>query len=190
MVEQRPNLSAPRALDTAERLILTVVFGYFAYKLLSDVLATGNPFSLVLLMSEAAVLAFVLLRRPTSDISRKPFEWALGFGGTLVPMLARPGGSGSLLPYAGLLPLFIVGVAIQVAAKLYLGLSFGIVPANRGVKMRGPYRFVRHPMYAGYILTQFGYLLANPTLRNLTVYDEAYGRYAARVTYRLIPGIF
>jgi protein-S-isoprenylcysteine O-methyltransferase Ste14 len=65
-------------------------------------------------------------------------------------------------------------------------------------------------MYAGYIATQFGFLLANPTAWNLAIYatswliqvgriiaeermlirDRDYQDFAARVPYRLIPGIF
>jgi protein-S-isoprenylcysteine O-methyltransferase Ste14 len=65
-------------------------------------------------------------------------------------------------------------------------------------------------MYAGYLLSDFGFLLINPTLWNLGVYAIAYGlqvprllaeerllsrdpeyrEYQARVRHRLIPGVF
>ena len=99
---------------------------------------------------------------------------------------------------------------LQLSAKLTLRRSFGVVAANRGVKASGPYRLVRHPMYAGYALTHVGFLLAGPTLWNLAIYgatlaiavrriiaeervlrrDSAYRALADRVRYRLLPFVF
>jgi protein-S-isoprenylcysteine O-methyltransferase Ste14 len=210
MAENGRKLSFGLLLDTIERVILAGLFVYFAYNMLTDYLEGGHLLSLILLISETAVLVFILIRRPTANISQRPTDWGLAFLATLMPMLAYPGGEGRLLPDVILVTLLIAGVAIQISAKMSLRRSFGIVAANRGVKMNGPYRFVRHPMYAGYFLTQFGYLLGNPTLRNLAAYslawglqlarilaeerlllnDETYRGFAARVPYRLIPRVF
>jgi protein-S-isoprenylcysteine O-methyltransferase Ste14 len=101
-------------------------------------------------------------------------------------------------------------LAIQIWAKAALWRSFGILPANRGVKTGGPYRFLRHPMYAGYLLTHVGFVIGFPLLQNAVLYmiafaiqlarlareeallrgDERYRRYAAEVRYRLLPGLF
>ena len=82
--------------------------------------------------------------------------------------------------------------------------------AVREIKIEGPYRFVRHPMYAGYALAHIGSLLAFPSFWNFVVYtgalllqiarllreeqllltDESYRAFAARVRYRLLPGVF
>lgn len=104
----------------------------------------------------------------------------------------------------------IAGIALQLFAKLSLGRSFGLLPANRGVVSTGAYRFVRHPIYAGYLLSEIGFLLANFSTRNLITIgvwmvlqigrilleerllsdDADYRAYRARVRYRLIPGVF
>ena len=104
----------------------------------------------------------------------------------------------------------LVGLLVQFAAKLTLAQSFGLVPAHRGLKMSGPYRFVRHPMYAGYLIMQIGFLALNPTWLNFATYivawtlqvrrllaeeaflgrDPAYREYQERVTSRVIPGLF
>ena len=83
------------------------------------------------------------------------------------------------------------------------------MPANRGVKQYGVYRFVRHPMYLGYILNQLGFLLFFFSLHNVVVYtvawiafwlrakeeekfleaDEEYRTYREKVGYRLFSGI-
>ena len=102
------------------------------------------------------------------------------------------------------------GHAHQAGAKLALARSFGIAPANRGIKVSGPYRLMRHPMYAGYLVVHIGVLLMMPLPMNLVIYaigwsaqvrrilaeevllrhDAAYRAYMAEVTWRLIPGLF
>jgi protein-S-isoprenylcysteine O-methyltransferase Ste14 len=206
---ERRNAYVARALDAIERGVVAVLFAWFVYNILSDVVATGNPFSLILLASESAVLAFVLVRRSTVDITKSPLDWGLGFAGTVIPLLVMPAPAPIISPIF-ILVLMFGGGALQITAKFFLRRSFGIVAANRGVKIGGPYRLIRHPMYAGYMLTQFGYLLDNPTHWNLAVYslcwavqigrilveerlllnDQIYRELVTRVPYRLIPRIF
>ena len=103
-----------------------------------------------------------------------------------------------------------MGLCVQISAKVILGRSFGLIAANRGIKVAGPYRIVRHPMYAGYTILHVGFLLAFPSIWNLALYstelaiqvarllreelllnqDQSYRDYADRVRYRLIPTIF
>ena len=100
--------------------------------------------------------------------------------------------------------------AIQISGKLFLRRSFGIAPANRGIKRDGVYRFVRHPIYAGYLFTHIGILLVMPSLVNLAIYaigwwaqilridaeeallgqDPDYRDYMQQTRWRLIPGIY
>jgi protein-S-isoprenylcysteine O-methyltransferase Ste14 len=91
--------------------------------------------------------------------------------------------------------------------------SVVLIQTDRGhvVCDSGPYRFVRHPGYAGNILPPFGIVLAlgsvwtlipvavasiisvlRTVLEDRTLHEELpdYRDYARRVRYRLIPGIF
>ena len=53
----------------------------------------------------------------------------------------------------------VVGYAVSLWAICYLRRSFAVLVAVRRVVMGGPYRYVRHPMYLGYLLDTVGLLL-------------------------------
>lgn len=113
------------------------------------------------------------------------------------------------LPAAGLV-LVTLAAALSLVSLLTMGRLFGVRPALRGLAMKGPYRFVRHPMYLSYILADIGYNLQEwnfVTLllvligwmslvyrihaeeRVLSQHAE-WPAYAALVRYRLFPGIW
>ena len=198
-------------LDLAERLIIILLFAHFAYINISVFEQIFDIKALLLLISECLPVFLVLIRKASGDVSVRPLDWAFGFAGTAFPLLVTPTMVGSpLLPAPILYVVIALGQCLQIYAKMYLGTSFGIVAANRGVKQLGPYRFVRHPMYAGYVLTQIALLLALPSLRNAAFYslalvchvvrieceervlrrDATYRAFAERVRYRMVPGIF
>jgi protein-S-isoprenylcysteine O-methyltransferase Ste14 len=197
-------------LDLIEKFLVATFMIVLAARLVPVVLATGALPPMLLLMSEGVVVLFILLRRPTQDISRRGGDWLLGLAGTLLPLLAIPPVGSALLPWHVAETVMIAGFLLQLSAKLTLRRSFGVVAANRGIKASGPYRLIRHPMYAGYALTHVGFLLAGPTLWNLAIYgatltiqvrrivaeervlrlDPAYQSLVSRVRYRLLPLVF
>ncbi len=208
VVSSRPW--SARLLDWVERGLVLSLFGWLVARMLAVYATKGSPLDLILLPSEGLVVWFILIRRTASDVSRRPGDWMLAFAATTAPLLAHPGMGEALFPATVCAGVMLMGMVIQVHAKLVLGRSFGLVAANRGLKLFGPYRYVRHPMYTGYLLTQVGFLLMNPTVWNLAVYgicyasqiprllaeerllsrDSRYLEYMATVRYRLIPGVF
>jgi protein-S-isoprenylcysteine O-methyltransferase Ste14 len=71
-------------------------------------------------------------------------------------------------------PLLIAGDAVAVAGAawllvsvLALGRCFGVLPAARGLVVRGPYRVVRHPVYLGELVALAGLAIAVPVPENL-----------------------
>lgn len=197
-----------RTLDRLEQGVVLVLYFLLAGRFWPDSLSAVNLASVLLLVSEGAVVVFLIIRKPTENISMRPGDWAIATAGTFLPMLVERGGA-HLLPIAGGL-IILVGTCVHIGAKFSLNNSFGLVAANRGVKRIGPYRLVRHPMYAGYILTHIGFLLAQFSLFNLALYmtvwaimvlriraeervlfdDAAYREFAEKVRCRLIPGLY
>lgn len=205
-----PNLLSRVDLDLVEKAIVAAFMTILASRMVPVVIATGALPPLLLLVSESMVVLFILLRRPTDTISRRGWDWVVGMAGTLLPLLAIAPQGEALAPHRIVEALMIGGFVLQIWAKLTLRRSFGVVAANRGVKASGPYRLVRHPMYAGYALTHIGFLLAGPNLWNLSVYaatvalqvrrilaeervlglDPAYRALARKTRFRLVPLVF
>lgn len=201
-----PRWLSPARLDRAEQVAVAVLFAWFTWRMTHS----ENPFAPLALLSEAAVCLFVLIRRPTERIALRLGDWLLAVTATLAPLLivAVPDSLPALAPVG--FALVLVGNCLQVWAKLVLRRSFGIAPANRGIKISGPYRFVRHPMYAGYLMVHIGLLCLLPAALNLVIYtigwwaqilrlqaeerllgeDQAYQDYAGKVRWRLVPGVF
>ena len=210
-VETVPAIAAPGAwkalaLDIAERLFVMVLMVLFLVRL-APMIESGAC-NILIAVSEGLSAILILTRRPGAMIAT-PYAWTIAIAGTCAPLLVAPGGE-RLIPGTAPLVLMAAGLAFSISAKIFLRRSFGILPANRGVQLGGPYRIVRHPMYAGYILTHAGFLISSFELRNILAYaacwtamalriraeeailsrDPAYRAYQAKVRSRLIPGLW
>jgi protein-S-isoprenylcysteine O-methyltransferase Ste14 len=199
-------LRTPAMLDRIEQVAIVALWTWLSWRVVDSV----NPFAPLLLASETLIVLFVLLRRSSAAISVNRVDWAAAFGATLLPLLIDPGAEDApALIVPGVL-LFVFGTCWQLWAKLVLRRSFGIAPANRGVKRGGPYRGMRHPMYFGYFITEIGILMLMPSAWNFAIHgatwalqlfrllreeellmrDPAYRAYAVAVPWRVIPRVF
>lgn len=197
-------------LDRAEQVMIPLLWIWLVARAVYAFVYGHNAFALIPPISESAVIVFVLIRRPTEAISLDLGPWLLAIVATGAPLLIATGPVvwPALAP-AGMV-LLGAGQIVQLGAKLSLRRSFGIAPANRGIKCDGLYRFVRHPMYAGYLLTHMAIMVLMPSLLNAAIYgigwiaqihrlkaeeallgqDPAYRAYLGKVRWRLIPGLF
>jgi protein-S-isoprenylcysteine O-methyltransferase Ste14 len=156
-----------------------------------------------------SVVAF-LVRRPARAVSQRLGDWLLAMGGTFGGVMFRPDGAHLHWGIAVGLGLQLAGLAVCVASFFALGRSFGFAPADRGLRQRGPYSVVRHPIYASYFLLQFGYVLQSISVGNVLVMvfvcscnigralaeerflssSADYDEYRGSVRWRLVPGIW
>lgn len=196
--------------DLLARVVVGVLFTLLSINIASDFSRTGRLTGLLLLASESLIVALTIARRPSSTVDRSfgaALATTISIGG---PPLLRAGNEAALVPDLVTATLSVAGLALVVAAKLSLGRSFGIAPANRGVVAGGPYTFVRHPIYAGYLTTHLAFVMAHPRMWNLVVVlsadaalivrafleerllgnDEGYQAYCRRVGWHLVPGVF
>jgi protein-S-isoprenylcysteine O-methyltransferase Ste14 len=200
----------PILLDLLERSLVILMFAHFVWKMGEAFGAQHSLGIALVVISEAATIVMILTRRFSNTLSQQPLDWLLAVAGCCTPLLAMPAVAASPEVAQIGAGIMVLGLCLQISAKAVLFRSFGIVAANRGVKNEGPYRFVRHPMYAGYVLAHFGYLVGWPSTHNIFLYtlaliiqmarlmreeelllkDPLYQEYYARVRYRLLPGVF
>ena len=156
------------------------------------------------------VVVFTIARRRARLVDRSVESAVMTMMSVAGPPLLRATDAPGLLPDVVTALLATVGLGLVIAAKFTLGRSFGIVPANRGVIVGGPYSFVRHPIYTGYLITHLGFLIAHPTPWNVMIAvtadaalivralieervlgaDVKYQSYCRRVGWHLVPGVF
>ncbi|PRX36800.1 protein-S-isoprenylcysteine O-methyltransferase Ste14 [Paraburkholderia sp. BL18I3N2] len=198
-------------VEVAARAGAATMLSLFAYAAITQWRAAPSRITLLFLVVSACfTVGLSLVSRVPMKRDWRPFAFLCAMGGTYYFLAVRLAPGVQLVPEAVGAALQLLGICWQLFAKASLRRSFGILPANRGVVSRGAYRFIRHPMYLGYFITDIGFLLVNFGLQNLLVYgcqfalqvgrivreerllsaDEGYRTYKGRVRYRVIPGIF
>lgn len=183
---------------------------YFLFASVHSYFQSHRAIGVAFVAVQLWVVVAYLVRRPASTVTRRPGDWALATVGTFGGVLVRPDGLHPGWGTAVGLGLQVVGLAVCVASFLSLGRSFGFAAADRGLRVRGPYAVVRHPIYASYLLLQLGYLSQSLSWRNAVVFavvsganvgragaeervlaqGDGYDAYRARVRWRFIPGVW
>ncbi len=158
---------------------------------------------------ESTIVVLALTRRRSVATTSRPTDWLIGLFGSFLPLLMRPTDVAGAVAWLGQ-PIQAIGLVVTVAGVASLGRSFGLVAADRGIKTGGLYRFVRHPLYAGYLVGYAGYTAVYPSTDNLLITcgsvlalhararieerflarDPAYRDYARRVPWRFIPCLY
>ena len=170
-----------------------------------------NVYVLLLAIQAGTTAVLLVLRRKSKTNIRWQEQLLAWLSATLPLALAVPENPGFI---SGLLMIFsMAGLFMNIWSMITLGLSFGIAPADRGLVVRGPYEYVRHPMYFGEIYS-LGFLilaalplgpiliihnvltfiafLASIVLR-IQLEEEKisnYEDYANRIPWRLIPEVW
>ncbi len=193
------------------RFIALAVAALFVYRgAYHLVIDPGRLNVLLLMISDVLTFIWLLLARRPIVRDWSPFtvfvSLAAGFGSGLVSLQDGT----AIIPLYVAAPLQFLALWLVIWGKMSLGRSFAILPANRGVVTGGAYRFVRHPIYAGYLAGHILFLLSSFSVYNLIVYatitmfqihrilreerilamTQEYRDYLGRVRYRLCPGIF
>jgi protein-S-isoprenylcysteine O-methyltransferase Ste14 len=157
-----------------------------------------------------------LIRRPSTQ-SRGAGGWisdaaavALAGTGVVLGISNAPRTVDNRIVLAAAEVLMTIGLIAMVVGLASLGRSFGIMPRARGLVQTGLYRWIRHPIYLGELLTFAGVVILAISPWTLAAYAlfvilqgyrlvmeertllQAYPEYAdyrAR-TARLLPGVY
>ena len=199
-----------RRASLLQDALLVVASAVFLYIQVRHVVVDGSLTSLPFAIEQAVLVGIFLFRRRSYTTSTRPLDWVVAaLGGWLSLAFQPQTGVPIGLGVAGT-TVQIFGLVLATGGFLYLGRSFGIVAANRGLKVQGPYRLVRHPIYLAHLVTSIGFLIANFHVINLTLFvivlvaqllriraeervlseTADYDRYRATTRWRVIPGVY
>ncbi|MDR7574303.1 MAG: methyltransferase [Armatimonadota bacterium] len=166
----------------------------------------GDPLFL-LAAAPAALSAFRLVFRREALREAPPLQRGVAWAGAVLPLFLRGQQPSSPIAWGAAAG----GLIFALWALVSLGDAFGIAPAYRGrIVVRGPYRLLRHPAYAGELLSLTAFAATHPTPANLVILnaiaailaaraiweerilmeDPDYARYAERVRWRMVPFIW
>ena len=196
--------------DLLSRAMIVVLFTMLSINLLGDFLRTGHVTGLLLLAGESLVVVLTVVRRKAMYVDRSVAAGVLTLLSVAGPPMLRASDVTPLVPDVATAMVSAIGLGLVVVGKMALGRSFGLVPANRGVVVRGPYTIVRHPIYTGYLITHVAFFIADPIPWNAVVIliadtalilralmeervlsnDVEYQGYCRRVGWHLVPGVF
>lgn len=177
-----------------------LIFSFLFIVRMAQIAQTGAYFPGLLLAAQAGMAAFrMIFRAPATKEASwgvQAMAWASAFTPLAMQVTDRASGW-----------LSVPGLLLVLWAFWSLGGSFSIAPASRLLVTRGPYRLIRHPMYAGELLSLFGLCLGSPSSWNWLVlcvfavsiqaritHEEAlldgYPRYVHIVKWRILPGVW
>jgi protein-S-isoprenylcysteine O-methyltransferase Ste14 len=218
VVDRVPASAAePRAYVTIAGLRHALGDCILAASFLIAMLPAGRELSFTLAgvanvvwVTGAAIMAVMSFARFAPRSTTVNLRTIVATGAMLIlPCLMRPTSpSTGMIATIGLI-LELLGVLLTQIARIYMGRSFGLLPANRGIISNGPFRWVRHPIYFGWLILSIGYAMSYPNDRNVMLIvvtlpfmvwridqeeahlsaDPEYRSYMDRVRYRLWPGV-
>jgi protein-S-isoprenylcysteine O-methyltransferase Ste14 len=189
-------------------LLLATLFFVFAYVHVQRFLVQPRLSVLLIIAVEGLVAVMLIIRRDPENTLHGWKTWLATSVGTFAPLLLRPIDATADLLVGQVLQ--VVALVLQVGGVLSLNRSFGLLPAHRGVKSDGLYRWVRHPLYSAYLMAHVGYLASNLSWANFLVvvtgaafqvvrilqeerlllqYPD-YARYSGVTRWRLVPAIW
>jgi hypothetical protein len=162
--DQPRRLISPVVSDLVARVSIGALFTLLSFNIFADYVRTGHVTGLLLLLGESLVVVLTILRRRANIVDRSAAAAIMTTVSLAGPALLRAtDGHVSLMPDHVTALVSSIGLVLVVIGKITLGRSFGVVPANRGVVVRGPYSFVRHPIYTGDLITHMSFLVVQPT---------------------------
>jgi protein-S-isoprenylcysteine O-methyltransferase Ste14 len=192
-------------------IVASVWFYYVCKGIIALSTKTHFVWNVAMLARNTGITLSFLSRRPSKLTSKKVIDWLVAIAGTFVTYLYATTATKSFFP--SLVPVayvvMVIAAFLSAIAVVNLGRSFGVVPANRGIKTKGFYAVIRHPLYSLYMLHDIGWNLYRSSARNCFVFalyclltyvrakceervlrqDPAYQEYASKTRYMFLPGI-
>jgi protein-S-isoprenylcysteine O-methyltransferase Ste14 len=211
MVARRLDRWLDLVPDAAFRVAGALGFGAFAVWQATryDRYANKVVYALETLIYVLLAVSY-LTRRPAAERARGPAEVLLPLVGATMPFAFQLTTEHDPALAWIVMPILLAGNGLSVAGYVFLRRSFSILVEAREPVTRGPYRWIRHPVYAGQIIAMAGVTVfrhswvnaallglfagvqvARATLeeRKIARVFPAYAEYARR-TWRFVPFLY
>lgn len=160
----------------------------------------------------ALMVVLLLVRRPAKRTRTTRMATVGAYCGSFLPfalLFNTDSGPVSIGTTSLSIVLMTVGLLFSVYSLSFLGRSFGALARARRLVRSGPYRYVRHPLYAGEFVTFAGAVVGQLTVYSAAIFcalvvvqvyralqeenvlEQAFPEYAAyrQTTARFLPGI-
>lgn len=190
--------------------VLGLMWAVFAASTWMTWSRTHSVVALLLFFVNTLFAVLFITRRHSKAYSSEPRDWMITAATILLSFSLRVVGPSSTFARGASQGIQGAAVMLILISLIALGRSFGLIPANRGVKTHSLYSWVRHPLYSGEILFYFGFVLGNATALNVVIFtcivlglairasaeerllkkDHIYAEYLQRVRFRFFPGIY
>jgi protein-S-isoprenylcysteine O-methyltransferase Ste14 len=202
------KLLKSRIFEILGNVLVVFLYLNFVVLYLSSFSKTHNISILLYALYSTVILLMLFVRKQADATSDNLWFWLAAVGGTFADLLMRPyptNNSSSLwiIPQC-------IGILISLFGVLSLNRGFGIMVGNRGIHTDGMYRYIRHPLYAGYLLTSFSFLVQHISPWNVMIFvsflvlqiirihieetflasDPKYVKYIRYTKWRLVPGLW
>lgn len=200
-----------RILHWPSNIFIALLWSIFVLSAFRNWHQNGELLSLGLVFVNTLLFFLFLTRRESKEISRRLLDWIVPIATVGLSMFLRPNPvvNNNVLTGTSVL-IQSVGILGMIFSLCSLGRSFGVIPANRRIKISGAYKLVRHPVYTSEMLFYFGFLIGNISVFNfcaillilsgqlyraaseeiLLSKEKIYSTYMAIVPYRFFPKIY
>ena len=191
----------------AINVAMVVLLALFVLSNIKAYDTTGNIGYVLVAINMGLYVGLYAIRERAEASSSSPLDWGVAFSAAFIGTLLRPAtplniGIGDTL--------IGIGIATNIVSVLFLNRSLSLVPGIRTIKMAGPYRLLRHPMYSSEIVVMIGYLLVNLSVINTAIVlsnivlmlvridreelflsrNAGYRAYATKTRWKLLPFVY
>ena len=207
----KPIHAVPLLTDILLRIYVAGAVIFFAVGAFAHFHADPTRITLLLMaLIEALTAGLIVCSRRAHRCDWRPLSLLASYFAMFYFLALDLAPGKALVPESVGASLQIAGLLFQLYTKLSLGRSFGVLPATRRLVTTGAYRWLRHPIYAGYLIAHIGFLSSNFQWQNLVVLLALYlaqivrihreeeimatlpgcRNYFKTVRYRLLPGVY
>lgn len=175
-------MRAVLASDKSKNLAGTLIFIIFTFIAIYK-FSVGFELFFALLVIREMLVAYFLFTRYPGVVKIPIWQNVIAYVSSAVPLTYFSPDLDLSIGYmiSGKI-LMIIGFTLSTLALIDLGRSFGVSPQKRGKTVRnGTYKFLKHPMYVGYMVMEIGMVAMNFD-QNIAIFVVSLSLYLTRIS--------